>query len=127
MDKIVLHYNNGSVAKGRAFDFSPLNDSFHFLPLDGELSEIWLEDLKAIFFVKDFDGNADYNEKKTFGDEAVSHGNKVEVVFRDGELQVGATKSDAGTKGFFLFPADPGSNNMGIFCVASSVEKITKI
>jgi hypothetical protein len=51
--------------------------------------DIWLEDLKAVFFVKDFKGNKDH--KKTYRDEVAGGGRKIKVTFQDGEEIVGYT------------------------------------
>ena len=61
--------------------------------------------LKAVFFVRDFAGNADYVEQRSF-DSAVE-GRRIEVTFGDDEVLVGLTlayRTDG--LGFFLTPAD---------------------
>ena len=73
--------------------------------------------LKAVFFVRDFNGNPAYRERKVF--DGAGQGRRVEVTFADGEVIVGTTlnyRPDG--QGFFLSPADPAANNTRIFVVA---------
>ena len=84
-----------------------------------------VKELKALFFVQDFGGNAQYNERKNYEDEEKPQGRKVEVTFTDGEVLVGSTMGyDPNRPGFFLFPADPKSNNRRIFAVSSAVKAV---
>ena len=127
MDKIVVHNKRGRVMKGRVFNFSPNQPSFEFLPLDGELKIVRFDDLKAVFFVRDFEGDSSYNEQKSFGSEHDHYGSRIEVRFKDGEVLVGDTMSEAGQYGFFLFPPDDRSNNLGLFCASCAVESVRRL
>lgn len=127
MDKIVVHNKRGRIIKGRVFNFSPNQPGFEILPLDGELREVRFEDLKAVFFVRDFEGDADYNEHKAFVAEPDHYKCHIEVRFTDGEVLVGATMNEAGQYGFFLFPPDEKSNNLGLFCVSAAVESVRRL
>ena len=127
--KVVLRYTNGKVIKGFTQNFSPSKKSFHFHPAENkkgstELIKISVNELKAIFFVRDFTGNALYNELKDFNGERPS-GRKVEVKFLDGEVMVGSTLCyESNRSGFFIFPADPKSNNLKAFIVNSAVIRV---
>lgn len=84
-----------------------------------------MKELKAIFFVKDFDGNYTYDERKKYFEGEKPSGRKIEVTFRDGEVLVGTTLGyDPNRPGFFVFPADPKSNNLRVFAVSSAVKKV---
>jgi hypothetical protein len=49
----------------------------------------------------------------------------MEVTFKDGEVLVGTTLGyDPSRPGFFIFPADPKSNNIRVFAVATAVKKV---
>jgi hypothetical protein len=128
-NKIVARYADGRVLKGNTADFSPLKSTFHVVPTPQAGSsiavvEIKVADLKALFFVKDFEGDASYNEVKTFA-SGVPQGRKIEVLFRDGEVLVGTTMGyHADRPGFFLLPADPHSNNDRCFVVAAAVRAV---
>ncbi len=75
--------------------------------------------------VQDFTGNSQYTERNKFLEEEKPTGRKVEVRFTDGETLVGSILGyDSKRQGFFLFPADPKSNNMRVFVISSSVKKV---
>ena len=129
--KVVIRYVNGKVVKGFTQDFFPNKDRFHLhraAKASGEAVEVQIIDLKAIFFVQDFEGNAQYNERKSYGEGERAQGRKVEVTFADGEVLVGSTMGyDPNRPGFFIFPADPKSNNMRAFAVSSAVKKVRNL
>ena len=126
--KIVLRHLDGRISKGYSMDFSPSKSSLHLRqdptgasgdkPIDLRIGE-----LKAIFFVKTFEGNRDHHERRRFLGEDKLHGRKIEVTFVDGEVMQGSTMGyDPKRPGFFLFPPDPESNNIRIFVVSSAVK-----
>jgi hypothetical protein len=129
--KVVVRYVDGRLVKGTTQDFFPNKDRFHLRPdttNPEEPSEILIRDLKAVFFVKDFTGNQEYNERKEYGNGDTAQGRKVEVLFIDGEKLVGSTLGyDPNRLGFFLFPVDPESNNIRVFAVTASVKSVRYI
>ena len=129
--KVVVRYVNGNVVKGFTQDFFPNKDRFHLYAAEkpsGESQEILIKDLKAIFFVKDFAGNAQYQERKNYLEGEQPQGRKVEITFSDGEVLVGTTHGyDPKRQGFFLFPADPKSNNIRLYAVTASVKKVRSL
>ena len=123
-NKIVVHDKEGNILKGTTADFLPKRPLFH-IAVGGihgeEIKEISMDNLKAIFFVKDFSGNRDYKETKDFSDRPAS-GKKMRAMFQDGETITGYTHSiNMDQPGFFLVPVDPKSNNERIFIVFSSL------
>ena len=129
--KVVIRYVDGKVIKGFTQDFFPNKDRFHLhraANASGEAVEVQIKELKAIFFVQAFEGNAQYNERKSYGEGERAQGRKVEVTFADGEMLVGSTMGyDPNRPGFFIFPADPKSNNMRAFAVSSAVKKVRNL
>ncbi len=126
--KIVVRYSDGRLIKGFTQDFFPTKELFHLTPLDnpsGEPIEVSMKDLKAIFMVVDFVGQPLFKERKKYVEGEKPSGRKVEVTFIDGEVLVGSTLGyDPKRQGFFIFPADPKSNNIRIYVVSSFVEKV---
>ena len=126
--KVVARYINGKRVKGFSQDFFPNKDRFHISPADkpsGEAIEVLVRELKAVFFVRDFTGNFQYDERKNYLEEEKPSGRKIEVTFKDGEVMVGTTLGyDPSRPGFFLFPADPKSNNIRVFAVSTAVKKV---
>jgi hypothetical protein len=129
--KVVVRYSSGKVVKGFTQDFFPNKDRFHLYSAakpSGDPMEVLVKELKAVFFVRDFTGNSQYNERKKYVEGEQPTGRKVEVTFADGEVLVGTTLGyDPNRPGFFLFPADPKSNNMRLFAVSSFVKKVRQI
>lgn len=124
LNTVVLHFSNGEIQKGITEDFFPNKDMFHFKERDkGAVSEVRLGDLKAVFFVKSFEGNSEYRERDDL--VRVGFGKKIKVHFKDGETQVGYTQGFSSERpGFFVFPADPDSNNDRIFVVTAAADKV---
>jgi hypothetical protein len=125
MNKVVVAYPDGRRLKGYVFNFSALRDSFQLFPDEKSRHEegktMLMNDLMAVFFVKDFMGNSGYKEVYDWG--GISHGRKVEVDFPDGETIAGSTEGYNPKKpGFFLFPANPLSNNIRIFVLNKNVK-----
>lgn len=124
--KLVAACLDGHRLKGYVFNFSPLRETFRLFPeanspLEAGV-EVELAALKAVFFVKDFSGNPQYQEHY---DANGGRGRKLEVTFKDGEKILGTTEAWAPQKlGFFLFPADPGTNNLRIFVVNRNVARV---
>jgi len=129
--KVVVRYADGRVVKGMTQDFFPNKDRFHLrsdTTASEEPAEVLIRDLKAVFFVKDFDGKPDYNERKEYNNGDKAQGRKVEILFVDGEKLVGSTLGyDPNRLGFFLFPVDPESNNMRVFAVTAAVKNVRYI
>jgi len=130
-NRIVVRYRDRRLLKGSTTDFVPTEDVFHLSSADGtaaEPVEVRLSELKAVFFVKDFDGNPAYQERKEFDPERPTVGRKIGVVFKDGELLVGTTEDyRPGCPAFFVTPADPGSNNECCFVVSNAVQNVSLI
>ena len=130
MNQIVIRYQVDHIMKGVTNDFLPAKDRFHLIPFDSAPNskplEIVVADLKAIFFVKDFDGNAKNKEVKQFDPSKPAPGRKISVVFKDGEVIVGITQGYQPERpGFFVLPADGQSNNERCFVVASATREVT--
>jgi hypothetical protein len=120
--KVVVRYNDGKVLKGYTQDFF-LADK----PSE-EGIEIFLRDLKALFLVRDFSGNPKYKERKKYVEGENPSGRKLEITFCDGEVMVGTTLGyDSNRPGFFIFPADPQSNNVRVFVISSAVKKVRQL
>jgi small nuclear ribonucleoprotein (snRNP)-like protein len=122
--KVVVRYKDGRIAKGYIDHFDAEGPFFH---LDKESVgglPIWMgmDELKAVFLVKTFEGNPDYNERKVFYKSDRDLGRKVEIKFLDGEMMQGTIIGyDAQRSGFFLIPPDPESNNISIFAISKAV------
>ena len=132
--KTVVKCNDGKIIKGYSTDFNPNRELFHVSPIDegqegGQDAkvEVNLNDIKAVFFVKDFQGNKEYQKVRTFN--GYSSGSpsqrKIVVIFKDGENFYGTTHSYAPERsGFFVYPIDQNDNNDRVFVPRSALEKV---
>ena len=122
--RVVARYRNGRLIKGTTNNFLPSRERFNLTTADRKMFSLRITDLKALFFVKSFLGDRAYNENQAFGNQFVP-GRKLRCEFQDGEVLVGSSDGPAHPAlGFFLVPADPKSNNLKVFVVASSVRRI---
>ena len=122
-NKIVAHYKNHQVVKGVSNNFFPNKIFFNIEEPSGESSRIDIENLKAVFFTKDFEGNKDHNYD--YSHEIPGAGRKMEIEFFNGEVVIGFTLGySPDRQGFFLTPADLDGNNERIFVVNSSTKNV---
>jgi hypothetical protein len=129
-NKIVVRYQDGRMSKGYTSNFMPNKDIFHLLPLDAPAGskplDVYVNVLKAVFFVKDFTGDSQYQEKRTFDTVKPVVGKKIKVVFKDGEELIGTTQGyQPGRPGFFVFPADAESNLDRVFVFSAATSQVS--
>ncbi len=125
-NKVVVRFKDNTILKGKTNNFFPNKTSFHLELFDGEQMEIHLEDLKALFFVKSYEG--DQHHRKSYEDKVPGGGRKIQVRFSDGETIVGFTTGYSPDRaGFYMVPADLKGNNERIFVVVSATEAIEMV
>lgn len=142
-EKTVMRFIDGRLLRGYLKSFAPDLNEVHLEEAETDrIYPVRIEDVKAIFFVRSFEGDRTYKEKKAYG-VSRPKGQKVLVKFRDGEFLVGflegnvpwkkgfflsnLSKPDKGLKGFFLLPVDADANNIKVFVVSSSVVDVTVV
>jgi len=94
---------------------------------DGNQEAVDIADLKAIFFVKSFEGSQDYSEFKVFTQQPSGKGVWVRVRFQDGEVMEGIAPNALGTFAgsvFSLTPPDPQSNNQTVIVSKRCLENM---
>ena len=127
-NRVVAHYMDGRVVKGTTQDFFPNRPIFRITPVGaGKETEIQCRQLKAVFFVKDLSGDENRRDLRGFldGPGETTKGKKIAVKFKDGEFLCGYSLSYSPERvGFFLFPADPGSNNMRIYVMTYAATEV---
>ncbi len=127
--KVVVRYRGGMVIKGYTSDFFPDKPLFHLrgaeIDPSCETMEVRVKDLKAVFFVRDFEGDAAREDRRGFTEKNRQPGRRAEVAFIDGEILAGTILSyDRSRLGFFLFPADREGNNDRVFVINSAVASV---
>ena len=136
--KIVARLRDGSVIKGYT-DAVPEEDLDHALrqgpiPIPKQITirtngsrqnvVVPCEKLKALFFVKSFEGRNEYQEIKFFDSHPPVEGLWVRIKFYDGEASEGVVHNSLHhltSPGFFLKPPDPESNNEYVYVLKSSL------
>lgn len=129
MNKVVVRFADGRIVKGTTADFVPTKDLFHLNPVTdtagAKLIEINKSELKALFFVKDFEGDSRHVESNAFIPSSPPAGRKIRVEFNDGEILVGTTTGyQPGRPGFFVMPADSSSNMERCYIVTAATKKV---
>ncbi len=127
-NRVVVHLLSGELLKGTTQDFLPKRPLFHVHPLDGSLPvAVQTRRLKAVFFVRDFVGQAQRRDVRGFvaGPRETAQGRKLAVRFKDGELLCGYSLGYSPDRdGFILFPADAGSNNLRVYVVSAACAEV---
>ncbi|MEJ2366829.1 MAG: hypothetical protein P8Z49_00390 [Acidobacteriota bacterium] len=117
--KLILRKRDGQMIRCETnTHFSSSLRELKVIGTDGGIRSVPLNDLKAVFFVQDFEGNPAYRPTSEYSEESPKAGKSVTVTFPDGEILRGRVLSiPEGGAGFFLFPADPLENNEKVFVV----------
>ena len=114
-NRVVAHFHDGRLVKGLSLDVAPNKPVCHVrTDSDGTVAVV-LADLKALFFVHDFNGNPDYVESElpVEGDMRLHGAKQITVKFKDGERIVGLTNRVPPARTFFfMMPIDNRSNNI---------------
>jgi tetratricopeptide (TPR) repeat protein len=124
--RLVVRYADGRTEYGVCFALNPKEGSFHLDLTDkdgvttGKTKQIRYADLKAVFYVKSFDGKFD---KGVRFHEWAAEGNELIVEFKDGEVIRGLSVHhyDPDEPRFYLVPKDPATNNISILIERAAV------
>lgn len=124
--RLVAHLRNGTVVKGVSFDVDPAKPCCH-VKTDGGVVEVRLEDVKALFFVRDLAGDPDRTDAQEAapGDSRLRGTTRLEILFQDGERLVALTnRFPPRGRLFFVVPVDPASNNSRILVNQDAVSSL---
>jgi hypothetical protein len=121
--KVVIRYARGELVRGyvsagdEAAFWSGAAETAVVRTTDGQSIEVRPVEIKAIFFVKSFEGSPDYSEFKVFTNRPNGKGVWVRVHFLDGEIMEGVAPNCLTTysrTAFYMTPPDPASNNQAV-------------
>lgn len=132
MNKVVARFADGRMLKGTTADFLPAKDRFHLseaeAPPGAKPTEVLVRELKALFFVREFKGDAEHVEKNEFDPAHPPAGRRIKVAFQDGEILIGTTQGyQPGRPGFFVVPADAASNIERCYIVSAATREVAFI
>ncbi|MEN8264779.1 MAG: hypothetical protein ABFR82_15105 [Nitrospirota bacterium] len=123
-NRVVVRFKNGSIKKGSTNDFFPNKAMFHLKSATGEVLDIQTEELKSVFFVKNYQGDKD--RRDDYSDAIPGGGRKIQVTFFDDEILIGYSQGYSPNRsGFFVVPADLKNNNERIYVINSATKKVT--
>ncbi len=131
--RVIVRYSDGATLRGYfSTEDLPLAGSdpaatFSIRNVEGELEDVEVARLKAIFFVKSFEGKQDYSEFKVFTHQPNGRGVWVRVQFHDGEIMEGIAPNSLSTfagQVFSLTPPDPRSNNETVLVSKKSMKEM---
>ncbi len=97
------------------------------LERSGHLLNIPLEEIKGMFFVRDFEGDAQRLERKAFLSRPKLSGLWVRMTFKDNEVLEGLVPNDLlnfDPLGFLITPPDLYSNNVKVFIPRSALARM---
>lgn len=129
-NQVVARFRDGRLIKGICLDVDPNKPTCHVRPPGAKVTDVKLADLKALYFVKTFDGNSKHHEGSAFdaGDRRSAGSTKVQVTFEDGEQVVGFTNRFPPNRShYFVVPVDLKSNNVRILVNSAAVKKIEAV
>ncbi len=125
-NKIVIRQKDRTLLKGKSINFTADKSSFKMRHLSGEETIVQIEDLKAIFIVKDYTGNEDYTY--SYEDDLLWYVIKIRLTFHDGEVMIGfVPRYINDNQGFYVTPADLKGNNKSVYVVKSSIKELQYI
>ncbi len=93
-------------------------------PDDESIQEVPVNQVKAVFFVKSFEGQGTRHDLKFFSNAPMVHGVWVQLQFKDGEIMEGIILNGMHhltEPGFFVHPTDPDANNSLIYVLKSAL------
>ena len=130
VNNVVARFRDGRVLKGSSLDAHSPKPTFHLKTPDGPMQELAREEMKAIFFVRSFDGDPDRDDSTDVDPEdRRARGMKaVRVTFEDDEVIVGLTAHFPVTRPFFfVLPVDADSNNIRILVNRDAMKEIVAV
>ena len=130
--KVVLHFKDGRLIKGHTYDFVPGKERFHVAhgPEDATVIEVATSDLKAVFYVRSFDGLPGHVRRKDFSEAEIRKipGLKLKITFADGEVLWGTTAGwSPGRPGFFVVPLDRDGNNERVYVLTGATRSVEPV
>jgi len=117
--KVVVRQLDGGLVKGYVESGSFLGpDGAEVLDREGRFTTIPLDTIKGVYFVRDFEGDPNRQERKIFNTRPRISGVWVRMTFKDNEVMEGLLPNnllEVEPAGFMITPPDFYANNLRIF------------
>jgi hypothetical protein len=128
--RVVAHFIDHTIVKGTSVDVDPNRPLCHIQTPERQTIEVDLTQVKALYFVKDLEGQPEYDETHVpaSGDVRLRGSRQVEIVFGDGEKLGGLmNRYPPNRPFFFVLPMDPASNNIRILVNRDAVAQMQPV
>ena len=102
-------------------------ESIELLDLEGHLVSLPLDQIKGVYFVREFDGMPERQEKKVFKSRPRLNGLWVRMGFKDAEVLDGLLSEnllELDSRGYNVVLPDVNSNNLKIFVPRSALASL---
>lgn len=127
--RLVVRYKDGRTEYGVCFALNPRDHGFHLDKVDkngittGNTVQVRYSELKAVFYVKSFDGK--YDKTQRFREWA-PEGSELVIEFADGEILRGLCLHhyEPEEARFYVVPKDPTTNNICALVERSATTRI---
>jgi hypothetical protein len=124
MGKVVVRTLDGKVHRGFSRKEDISEDTVKIISRNGKKASFPIAEVKGVFFVKDFEGNPDYDPVKFLDKEKGRSYLIVRVEFVDGENVEGTVADHMAlllSPGFYLWPSDENTNNGLVYVVKKAI------
>jgi hypothetical protein len=125
--RVVIRKLDNGLIKGFLDPGGHLAPEIEALDREGRLVRVPMSEIKAVFFVHDFEGNPDRAERKVFRSRPRLGGLWVRVTFKDTEILEGLLPNDLlaiDPLGYLVTCADVYSNNIKFFVPRSALTEM---
>ena len=130
--RLVVHTRDHEMLYGVSFSMNLRAEDFHLDLVDkhgepqGETKQIYFEDLKAVYYVKSFDGKFDPDKRYAGMHEM---GEEIVIDFSDGETLRGYKSQNYNERDprFYMIPEDQMSNNISILVERRAVKEMYSV
>lgn len=123
--KVVIHRLDAGLVKGYVDQHRYVGPAgVEVIDQEGHHLNMPLEEIKGVYFVRDFEGNRQRQERKVFHSRPKLGGLWVRMIFKDQEVLEGLISTnllEIDPVGFVLTPPDVYSNNVKVFVPRSTI------
>ena len=127
LQKVIVRTRDGDVRRGFG-DPRRMETTFRLINAEGKEERFELQNLKAVFVVREFEGDPQYKSVQWLGKQKGSAAVWARLRFFDGEEMEGRIQNNLGliySAGFFLWPSDENSNNQCAYILKSALREFT--
>jgi hypothetical protein len=135
--KVILRFTDGKMLKGYIRDLKISDEYLYLEDESANRHKVRLKELKAIFYVKRFEGIRGHQEKKVFAENRPGV-KRIFIKFKDGETimgnmegeapwQRGAFRETMKERAFTVVPVDEDGNNIKIVVVTTAVQDVAMV